>query len=182
MWRASPVSFSLSFGPGESSSEKKKRRKFVPIEASVPNKSKIEDIVVIDDPESPTARGVSEMVKQEVGDSDYESNLSKPIVSAADRRHGWPHNAVALFQHMQQTGFHLNHFLFDRVLPHWAKNGSFLNRVWNRSRHNEWRLLSDTTVGNALIDMYAKCGSISRARELFARMTQKKCGLMECHD
>ena len=41
---------------------------------------------------------------------------------------------------------------------------------------------SDLSVGNALIDMYAKCGSIEIACQLFDKMSERDVVSSECYD
>lgn len=85
MWRVGPVTVSFSSGSGDSSFRKKKRRRSVPVGVSEPKRSKVEDVVIIEDPEFLAAIGVLEVNEKEAGeagDSDDESNLSKLVVSA----------------------------------------------------------------------------------------------------
>ncbi|XP_059069395.1 pentatricopeptide repeat-containing protein At3g24000, mitochondrial-like [Cryptomeria japonica] len=99
--------------------------------------------------------------------------VSWNTIIAAYRRHGYPQEAVTLFYHMQQTGLQPDQFTFASVLPACAKIGALEQGMGIHQNIMEGGLLSNIIVGNALIDMYAKCGIIDKARELFDRMSQR---------
>ncbi|XP_059068332.1 pentatricopeptide repeat-containing protein DOT4, chloroplastic-like [Cryptomeria japonica] len=83
---------------------------------------------------------------------------------AAYRRHGLTHEVVTLFHHMQQTGFQPDRFTFASVLPACAKMGALEQGINIHRGIMERGILSDIVVATALADMYAKCGSIDKAR------------------
>ncbi|XP_057848257.2 pentatricopeptide repeat-containing protein At3g16610 isoform X3 [Cryptomeria japonica] len=95
------------------------------------------------------------------------------IIIAAYRRHGDPHETLRVFQRMQPTGFQPDQFTFASILPACAKMNSLEQGMIIHQRIIDSGFLSDDVVGNALVDMYAKCGSIQKARELFEKMPQK---------
>ncbi|XP_057872340.2 pentatricopeptide repeat-containing protein DOT4, chloroplastic-like [Cryptomeria japonica] len=94
-------------------------------------------------------------------------------IIAAYRRYGFPHEAVTLFHQMQRTGLQPNQFTFASVLPACAKMGALEQGMNIHQSIMEGGFLSDVIVASALVDMYAKCGSIDKARELFDRMPQR---------
>ncbi|XP_057873030.2 pentatricopeptide repeat-containing protein At1g11290, chloroplastic isoform X2 [Cryptomeria japonica] len=73
---------------------------------------------------------------------------------------------------MQQTGFQPDQFTFASVLPACAKMGALEQGMDIHKSIKDRGILSDV-VENALVDMYAKCGSIDKARQLFDRMPQR---------
>jgi pentatricopeptide repeat protein len=73
---------------------------------------------------------------------------------------GQGHKALELFQQMQQEGVWLNSVTFVAVLNACA---SIVALEEGRSAHEQilqsgWD--SDVKVGNCLVDMYTKCGSM----------------------
>ncbi|XP_059067750.1 pentatricopeptide repeat-containing protein At1g14470 [Cryptomeria japonica] len=121
-------------------------------------------------------------------------------IIAAYRRHGYPHEAVSLFHQMQEMGFQPDQFTFANVLPACAKLGAlkqgyaqngFVDKALEIFKQMQFVGVkpNSTTfasilaacakmgdleqVATALLDMYAKCGSIDKASELFNRMPLK---------
>eukprot|EP01018_Ginkgo_biloba_P039390 Gb_11905 [translate_table: standard] len=81
--------------------------------------------------------------------------------------------ALKLFQQLQQTGVRLQSDTFASVLPACAglaalEHGKQVHEDIIRSG-----LQSDVFVGNALIDMYAKCGGIQNACHVFDKMPRR---------
>ncbi|XP_059069535.1 pentatricopeptide repeat-containing protein At1g11290, chloroplastic-like [Cryptomeria japonica] len=99
--------------------------------------------------------------------------ISWNTIITAYRRHGYPQEAVTLFHHMQQTGFQPDQFTFASVLPACAKMGALEQGVDIHQSIKDRGISSDVVVATALVDMYAKCGSIDKARELFDKMPQR---------
>ncbi|XP_057833194.2 pentatricopeptide repeat-containing protein At2g13600-like [Cryptomeria japonica] len=82
---------------------------------------------------------------------------------------GLPSKALEIFKQMQLAGVKPDSLIFVSVLPACAKVGAL---EWGMEIHEriiESLFLCDVVV-TALIDMYAKCGSIQKARELFDNM------------
>ncbi|XP_057850517.2 pentatricopeptide repeat-containing protein At3g24000, mitochondrial-like [Cryptomeria japonica] len=100
-------------------------------------------------------------------------NLSWNTIIAGYRRDGFPHEAVTLFHQMQRTGFQPDQFTFASVLPACAKLGALEQGMDIHQSIKERGILSDVVVVSALVDMYAKCGSLDKARELFDKMIQR---------
>ncbi|XP_057825470.2 pentatricopeptide repeat-containing protein At2g22070 isoform X2 [Cryptomeria japonica] len=103
-------------------------------------------------------------------------NMTEPDVSSwnimitAYRRHGISQGAFALFHRMQQTLVQPDHFTFSTILPVCANLGSLKTGMQIHGKVVRCGFHSHVTVTNTLIDMYAKCGSIERSRELFDKM------------
>ncbi|XP_057848020.2 pentatricopeptide repeat-containing protein At2g03880, mitochondrial [Cryptomeria japonica] len=94
------------------------------------------------------------------------------MIIAAQRRHGFCQEVFTLLRQMQQTGVEPNQFTFASVLPACAKLGALEQGMETHQRIIESGFLSDVVVSNALVDMYAKCGNIRKARELFDKIPQ----------
>ncbi|XP_057837776.2 pentatricopeptide repeat-containing protein At5g27110-like [Cryptomeria japonica] len=102
-----------------------------------------------------------------------QNSVSWNTIIAASRRHGFPHEAVSLFHQMQQTGIQPDQFTFASVVPACAKMGIVEQGMNIHQSIMEGGFLSDIVIGNALVDMYAKFGSIDKARQLFDRMPER---------
>eukprot|EP01018_Ginkgo_biloba_P011283 Gb_07570 [translate_table: standard] len=99
--------------------------------------------------------------------------ISWTVLIAAYPRHGQFQSALTLFYQMHGTGIQPNEFTFASVLPACA---SLASLEQGKEIHEEiirCGFQSNLFVGNALIDMYAKCGSIENARHVFDKMPQQ---------
>ncbi|XP_057832150.2 pentatricopeptide repeat-containing protein At3g12770-like [Cryptomeria japonica] len=100
-------------------------------------------------------------------------SVSWNTIIAAYRRHGYPHEAVTLFHQMQRTGFQSDQFTFANVLSACAKMGDLEKGLEIHQSIKDTEISSNVVVATALLDMYAKCGSIDNARELFDKIPQR---------
>eukprot|EP01018_Ginkgo_biloba_P008463 Gb_26310 [translate_table: standard] len=96
--------------------------------------------------------------------------VSWNAIIAAYARHGRCEEALVLYSQMQRTDIQPDQFTFASVLPACAnltdlEHGEKIHKVIIRSGCQ-----GDIFVGNALVDMYAKCGSIESARQVFDKM------------
>ncbi|XP_057858136.2 pentatricopeptide repeat-containing protein At3g24000, mitochondrial-like [Cryptomeria japonica] len=99
--------------------------------------------------------------------------LSWNAMIAAYRRHGYPEEALKMFQQMQATGVKPDQFTFSSILSACAKLGVLEEGLDIHQSIIKSGFLSDVVVESALVDMYAKCGSINKARQLFNKMSQR---------
>ncbi|XP_057822141.2 pentatricopeptide repeat-containing protein At4g14050, mitochondrial [Cryptomeria japonica] len=99
--------------------------------------------------------------------------LSWNAIIAAYRRHGCPHESLALFHQMQATGVQPDQFTFSSILQACAKIRDLKHGICIHQSIIEAGFLSDYVVANALVDMYAKCGSIQKARDMFDKMPHR---------
>eukprot|EP01018_Ginkgo_biloba_P026298 Gb_06232 [translate_table: standard] len=99
--------------------------------------------------------------------------VSWNAVIAGYAQNGHFDDALKLFQKMQQTGGNPNLVTFVSILPACAnlpalEHGKVVHEdIIRRGLH------CDIVVGNALVDMYAKCGSIENGRRIFDRMPER---------
>ncbi|PPD69748.1 hypothetical protein GOBAR_DD33375 [Gossypium barbadense] len=75
--------------------------------------------------------------------------------------------AVGLFQEMQAQRVKPDKFVLVSLLTGCAKLGALEQGKWIHGYLNENSIVLDTVVGTALIEMYAKCGCIEKALEIF---------------
>ncbi|XP_057862799.2 pentatricopeptide repeat-containing protein At5g48910 [Cryptomeria japonica] len=94
-------------------------------------------------------------------------------IIAAYRRHGYPHEALTLFYQMHRTGVQADQFTFATILSACAKIRALEQGMDIHQTIMERGFLSNVVVASALLDMYAKCGRIHKARELFDKMPQR---------
>ncbi|XP_057862797.2 putative pentatricopeptide repeat-containing protein At3g23330 [Cryptomeria japonica] len=114
------------------------------------------------------------MDARKVFDEMAEQDVSSwNTIIAAYRRHGYPHEALILFSQMQQTDIQPDHFTFAAILPACAKIGALEQGMGIHDTIIERGYLPDVVVANALIDMYAKCGSLDKACEVFDKLANK---------
>ncbi|XP_057860968.1 pentatricopeptide repeat-containing protein At3g63370, chloroplastic-like [Cryptomeria japonica] len=92
---------------------------------------------------------------------------------AANARHGFPHEALAFFHQMQQIGVQPDQFTFANILSVCAKIGALEDGTNIHQGIIESGFSSDVVSVIALIDMYAKCGNVPKARKLFDRMLDR---------
>ncbi|XP_057815415.2 pentatricopeptide repeat-containing protein At3g26782, mitochondrial [Cryptomeria japonica] len=114
------------------------------------------------------ARKVFDDMRGEERDS-----FSWNVMIAAYRRDGDPQEALTLFHHMQLTPVSPDQITFATILPACAKIRALELGIHIHQSIVQRGFLSDVVVANALLDMYSKCGNISKARELFDKMPQR---------
>ncbi|XP_057834761.2 pentatricopeptide repeat-containing protein At2g39620-like [Cryptomeria japonica] len=99
--------------------------------------------------------------------------VSWTAMIAGYAQNGFIEKALETFKQMQLTGVKPDSTTFASILPACAKMGAMEQGMVIHQSTMESGLFSDIIVGNALVDMYAKCGSIIKAHELFDRMPQR---------
>ncbi|KAM2695557.1 hypothetical protein EV1_040040 [Malus domestica] len=86
-----------------------------------------------------------------------------------------PHEALKLFQGMQSTtSLELDGVTVVSILPAIADLGALDLGRWVEKVVRRKKLDRITNVGTALVDMYAKCGEIEKAKRLFDEMPEKE--------
>ncbi|GLJ14094.1 hypothetical protein SUGI_0225890 [Cryptomeria japonica] len=81
--------------------------------------------------------------------------------------------ALEAFKLMQLSGEKADSATFASTLPACAKMGALEQGMEIHQKVIESDFLSSVVVLSALIDMYGKCGSIQKARDLFVQMPQR---------
>ncbi|XP_057420066.1 pentatricopeptide repeat-containing protein At4g30700 [Lotus japonicus] len=88
-------------------------------------------------------------------------------------QNGLTETALSLFQEMMTTEFTPNPVTITTTLSACAQLGSLSFGKWVHQLIKSKNLEPNIYVSTALIDMYAKCGNISEARQLFDSMSEK---------
>lgn len=85
--------------------------------------------------------------------------------------------AIGLFREMQlleMDGVRPNEFTMSSVLSACGRLGALEHGKWVHAYIDRCGMKVDVVLGTALIDMYAKCGSIERARCVFSELGSSK--------
>lgn len=86
---------------------------------------------------------------------------------------GFHHEALMLFDEMKSAGVGFDGFSLVSLLSASADVGALNIGVQLHKLGKEKGLMDNVYVGNALIDMYAKCGSLDEALSVFNGMTKR---------
>ncbi|XP_057847935.1 pentatricopeptide repeat-containing protein At3g26782, mitochondrial [Cryptomeria japonica] len=99
--------------------------------------------------------------------------VSWTTIIAGYVQNGLVGKALDVFKQMQFQGVMAISATFASVLRACAKMGALNLGMEIHKKIIETEFLSDDVVVTALVDVYAKCGSMRKARELFERMPQQ---------
>ncbi|KAG5248570.1 pentatricopeptide repeat-containing protein [Salix suchowensis] len=81
--------------------------------------------------------------------------------------------ALMLFREMQTSKIKPDEFTMVSILTACAQLGALELGEWIRTYIDKNKVKNDTFVGNALIDMYFKCGNVDKALSIFNGMPQR---------
>lgn len=81
--------------------------------------------------------------------------------------------ALALFREMQMSNVKPDEFTMVSILTACAHLGALELGEWVKTYIDKNSIKNDTFVGNALIDMYFKCGNVGKAKKVFKEMHHK---------
>ncbi|XP_059067244.1 pentatricopeptide repeat-containing protein At2g13600 [Cryptomeria japonica] len=99
--------------------------------------------------------------------------ISWTAIIAGCAQNGFVEKALDIFKQMMSTGVKPNSATFASILPACTTIGTLEYGMEIHQKLIESQLLSNVVVSNALIDMYAICGSVQMAHELFDKMLQR---------
>ncbi|XP_057819549.2 pentatricopeptide repeat-containing protein At3g02330, mitochondrial [Cryptomeria japonica] len=91
-------------------------------------------------------------------------------IFTAYKKHGFPQQALTLFRQMQRAAVQPDEFSFSIILSVCAKIASLKHGLQIQGKLIRCKFHFDVTSLNILIDMYAKCGRVQKARQLFDKM------------
>ncbi|XP_020209774.2 putative pentatricopeptide repeat-containing protein At5g40405, partial [Cajanus cajan] len=86
---------------------------------------------------------------------------------------GRSREALEMFQLMQMEGVKLNEVSMVLVLSACTHMGALDHGRWVHAYVERYKVRMTVTLGTALVDMYAKCGNIHRAMEVFWGMEER---------
>ncbi|MCO5561705.1 hypothetical protein L7F22_015328 [Adiantum nelumboides] len=110
---------------------------------------------------------------QQVYDEMSKHNIySWTTLISAYANKGMIPEAIDLFVGMQNTGNKPDGVLFGILLQACGRERNLKQGKWLHHQIRKNGLASDLIVGNALIDMYAKCGNLELAHEVFYRLPE----------
>lgn len=101
------------------------------------------------------------------------SIVSWTSMLAGYARQGLYNEAVVLFQEMRKKDIEIDAFAVTSILHACACSGSLENGKEVHNYIKESNMGSSLFVSNALVDMYAKCGSMEDAKMVFSQMRVK---------
>ncbi|CAM6058668.1 unnamed protein product [Sphagnum tenellum] len=111
---------------------------------------------------------------QQVFDSMANRNvISWTAMIGGFSKDGDGEEAFSVFNQMQQEGIVPNTITFISILKLCASTAALLAGKRVHAIINQAGLQADICVGNALVDMYAKCGSIVDAQKVFDKMHER---------
>lgn len=113
-----------------------------------------------------------ESARQLFDESPEKSLPSWNSIISGYTQNGLTETAISLFREMMSE-FTPNPVTITSVLSACAQLGALSLGKWVHSLIKDGNLESNIFVSTALVDMYAKCGNIVKARELFDSMTEK---------
>ncbi|KAL5995323.1 hypothetical protein ACLOJK_025381 [Asimina triloba] len=108
----------------------------------------------------------------------FNGKPTKNLVSwnamiAAYEQNGAPTKAIKLFRRMQTERVKFNYITMVSLISACASLGALEGGKWVRQLVKNNGLETNASVMNALLDMYAKCGSLDLAREVFEKLPQR---------
>ncbi|KAJ9141167.1 hypothetical protein P3X46_031737 [Hevea brasiliensis] len=114
-----------------------------------------------------------ESARQLFDESSEKTLASWNAMIAGYTQNGLTETAISLFQEMQMSNVSPNPVTVTSILSACAQLGALSLGKWVHGLVENKSFESNIYVSTALIDMYAKCGSILEARQLFESMPQK---------
>ena len=82
-------------------------------------------------------------------------------------------DGLSVFREMLSRGIEPDRFLVTTALTACAQAGALTQGKWIHELLEKKWVESDVFVGTALVDMYAKCGSLEKAMEVFEKLSKR---------
>ncbi|KAK9275962.1 hypothetical protein L1049_023237 [Liquidambar formosana] len=99
--------------------------------------------------------------------------VSWVVMISGYAQNGQPKEALALFREMQSLAQEPNSAILVSVLSACSQLGALDHGSWVHSYIKKKHMRMDSILSTALIDMYAKCGSIELAMQVFSSSREK---------
>ena len=88
-------------------------------------------------------------------------------------QNGLVEEALQVLRKMEEEGVAVNQVTLISILPHISQLGALDLGKWVHALADRNHIRLDDVLGSALIDMYAKCGSINSARRVFDEIPKR---------
>ncbi|KAL1205505.1 putative pentatricopeptide repeat-containing protein [Cardamine amara subsp. amara] len=121
--------------------------------------------------------------KMEKAHSVFDSLVEKDIVTWSTMIQGYasnslPEEGIELFNQMLRENLKLDQNSIVGFLSACAMLSALDLGEWGSSLIDRHELFTNLAMGNALIDMYSKCGAIARGFEVFKEMKERDIAIM----
>ncbi|XP_010542246.1 PREDICTED: putative pentatricopeptide repeat-containing protein At3g15930 isoform X2 [Tarenaya hassleriana] len=100
-------------------------------------------------------------------------NVSWTAIIDGYLRAGFFKESLELFRQMQSSGIKPDEYTMVSVITACSHLGALEIGEWAKTYIDRYKIKNDVVVGNALIDMYFKCGCVSKAQKIFNDMIRK---------
>uniref|UniRef100_A0A1D1YC47 Pentatricopeptide repeat-containing protein At5g48910 n=1 Tax=Anthurium amnicola TaxID=1678845 RepID=A0A1D1YC47_9ARAE len=117
--------------------------------------------------------GVVEDARRTFDGMPQRSVISWNAMVAGYAQNGAFKRAVDVFHRMQMEGMAPNYVTLVSVLPAISRLGALELGKWVHMYAKKNRIEVDDVLGSALVDMYAKCGNIEKARQVFEELPKR---------
>nr|CAJ26357.1 Selenium binding protein [Brachypodium sylvaticum] len=104
---------------------------------------------------------------------DSKNGVSWNALISGFARKGDGETALMVFAEMQRNGFEATHFTYSSIFSGLAGIGALEQGKWVHAHMVKSRQKLTAFVGNTMLDMYAKSGSMIDARKVFERVLNK---------
>ncbi|XP_077243110.1 pentatricopeptide repeat-containing protein At3g16610-like [Tasmannia lanceolata] len=105
----------------------------------------------------------------------FRNMYSWAVILTVYTDHGYFEETFLLFQQMQVQGIEFEFFIFPIVLKACSGLSALDLGILLHGFVIKGEFVSNIYVGNALIDMYGKCGCLGSARKVFENMPERDC-------
>nr|XP_023879619.1 pentatricopeptide repeat-containing protein At4g35130, chloroplastic-like [Quercus suber]POE76647.1 pentatricopeptide repeat-containing protein, chloroplastic [Quercus suber] len=117
--------------------------------------------------------GKLDMAERVYGQMTEKNLISWNVMLAAYVQNGWNNKALVLFQDIWHQPFKPDAFTFASILPAYSESASLQEGKQIHGFIMKSELGTNTFILNSIVYMYAKCGDIGAAREVFDRMLHR---------
>ncbi|CAN4113559.1 unnamed protein product [Withania somnifera] len=114
-----------------------------------------------------------ELARRLFDESPKKSLASWNAMISGYAQNGLTEMAMSLFREMQKLDIHPNPVTITSILSACAQLGTLSMGKWVHDLIKKEKFESNIYVLTALVDMYAKCGNIEEARQVFDSITEK---------
>ncbi|KAA8545262.1 hypothetical protein F0562_020046 [Nyssa sinensis] len=118
--------------------------------------------------------GMIELAREVFNEMLEKDNISWSTIIDGYNKGGYFKEALEIFHEMQREKVRLEKYVLSSVLSACANVGALDQGRWIHSFLERNSIPLDAVLGTSLVDMYAKCGHLDMAWEVFEKMRRKK--------